>query len=350
MGGSSTGFEPLLPLFGNATTAGNAAFRAKYLGYIRELYGTILDADTSVNSYPPAYAFLDNHLADWVPASVRTSMKTYMTQRQTYLLGLIGAGKITPSAAGQGTVTSAAAGALRLNEVLANNVSSAQNGAAFPDIIELYNSGGVDLDLSGYTLSDDAAEPAKYTLPAGTRLASGAFLVVYADSDTASPGLHAGFGLSADGDSVLVYNSAANGGGLLDSITFGPQLADFSIARNAVTPEVWELESPSVGMVNGTAAELGALSGVRINEWSGQRDFRLSEDFVELYNPSALPVAVGGVRVTDNAVAYPDRYEFPPLSFMAAKGFLVRTGADLDFGLNGSFDSIFLLGADGTWD
>lgn len=348
-GGSSTGFEPLLPLFGNTTTAGNAAFRAKYLGYLRELMGTVLDADTTGNSYPSAYAFIDNHLADWAPASVRTSMKTYMTQRQSYLLGLIGQGKIAPAPTAQSTLAQAATGALRLNEVLASNTAAHANGMAFPDVIEIYNSGGGPIDLAGYSLSDDAADPRKYVFPGGVAIAAGGYLLVYADSSAIEQGLHTGFGLSAAGDSIFLYEPAASGGTLVDSLTFGPQIADFSLSRTSDDASVWALTMPTIGAANGNAAALASTASLRLNEWSGQQDYRVGDDFVEIYNTVAQPAALGGVRITDHRLAYPDRYAFPALSFIAGQGLLALTGDDLGFGLDGMFEDLFLLGSNGGW-
>ena len=60
-------------------------------------------------------------------------------------------------------------------------------------------------------------------------LPDGAYLIVYADSNSAAPGLHADFALDQDGDEVRLYDAAPNGGALLDSVTFGPQAADRSM-------------------------------------------------------------------------------------------------------------------------
>jgi hypothetical protein len=169
--------RPLQPLLGDTTRAGNAAFRQKYLTALREMLGSVFDADTTSNANPPFYQFVDSHLA-WTPASYRTSIKTFMTQRQAHLLGLIGAAKITPTAGtSTSTLAAAATPTLRINEVLATNTKIA-NGATFPDIIELHNAGTTAVDLAGKSLSDDTATPRKYVFPAGTTLAAGGYLVV----------------------------------------------------------------------------------------------------------------------------------------------------------------------------
>ncbi len=350
--GAATGFadtamKPLQPLLGDSTRAGNAAFRAKYLTAIRELFGTVFDADTSSNANPPFYQFVDSHLA-WTPASYRTSIKTFMTQRQTYLLGLIGAAKITPTA-GTSTATLAATSTptLRLNEVLASNTKIA-NGSTFPDIIELYNSGTTAIDLTGKSLSDDTTTPRKYVFPSGTSIAAGGYLVVYADTDTTAPGLHSGFSLDAEGDTVALYDTTAAGGTLLDSIVFGFQIPDYSIARTGTSGGTWALTTPTPAAANGSATALGAINSVKINEWAGRISFRVDHDFIELYNASAQPVALSGARLTDDLTNYPSRFAFPALSFIAPTGFMPLYGADLPFGLDADFDGLWLLGENGA--
>ncbi|MBL9200806.1 MAG: lamin tail domain-containing protein, partial [Opitutaceae bacterium] len=338
--------RPLQPLLGDTNRAGNAAFRQKYLTAIREMLGSVFDSDTTANANPPFHQFVDSHLA-WTPAAYRTQIKTFMTARQAHLLGLIGAAKITP-AAGTSTATLAAAAtpALRINEVLATNTKIA-NGSTFPDIIELHNSGATAIDLAGKSLTDDPATPRKYVFPAGTSIAAGGYIVVYADTATNAPGLHTGFSLDAEGDTVRLHDTTASGGALLDSITFGFQIPDYSVARTG-TGGTWALTTPTPGAANAAAATLGALNAVKINEWAGRISFRVDHDFIELHNSSASPVALAEARLTDDTTNYPSRFVFPALSFIAPGGFLPLYGADLPFALDADFDGLWLLGANGA--
>ena len=59
------------------------------------------------------------------------------------------------------------------------------------------------------------------------------YLVVFADNAKETSGFHLGFGLNNTGDSVFIYDTFANGGALLDSVSFGLQLDDLSIGRIA---------------------------------------------------------------------------------------------------------------------
>ena len=338
-------FRPLLPLFGNNTTAGNTAFRQKYHDNLRQLLGTVFDADNTVNANPPFYQFVDNHLTGWVPATRMTAIKDFVRQRRSYLLGLIGSGAITPAAPTATATLAGPHGALFISEVLARNVAAYQNGAGFPDFIELRNTGATTADLGGMSLTDDPLVAAKYVFPAGTSLAAGGHLIVFADTDTAAPGLHTGFALDQDGDTVRLSASAGNGGALVDAVTFGPQATDRSIARTGAAQDVWALTVPTPNAVNGAPVALGNIAAVRLNEIATNPDTLFTDDFVELYNPGAQPVALGGVAVTDDPLNYPTRHVLPALSFMDATGFLLLRPKGGDASPGNPTELPFKLGA-----
>ncbi len=239
------------------------------------------------------------------------------------------------------TLTATSTPAVRINEVLASN-TRIPNGGTFPDIIELFNAGSAAVDLSGKRLTD-ATATTPYTFPSGTSIGPGAYLVVYADSETTAPGLHLGFNLDAEGDEVRLLDSTANGGAVLDSIKFGFQVPDFSVSRTGAGANVWALTTPTPAAANGAASALGSLPTLRINEWAGNIVFRLDHDMIELYNPTATPMAIGGVRLTDD-VAVGKGFTFPPLSFIPTAGFLPLYKGDYLFGLNGDRAVVTLLG------
>ena len=59
----------------------------------------------------------------------------------------------------------------------ATTVADANN--AYSDYIELYNKNSYEVDLSGYGISDSLSQPKKYTLPEGTVIAPGGYLVIF---------------------------------------------------------------------------------------------------------------------------------------------------------------------------
>ncbi len=116
---------------------------------------------------------------------------------------------------------------LFINELMpANDTTFADPQGDYEDWIELYNSGAEAIDMSGIYVSDDPDEPAKWTFPADTTITAGGFLLVWADGDTGdSPGLHASFRLSANGESVVLSDVDERNNALIDRVDF-PALED----------------------------------------------------------------------------------------------------------------------------
>lgn len=235
---------------------------------------------------------------------------------------------------------------VRLSEVLAQNVSAFNHSGTFPDAIELHNEGGSAVDLSGLTLTDDPAVPAKFTIPNGTTLNAGGYLTLFANIPDGTSGLHLGFSVGAEGDAVYLYHRASAGGVLLDSVKFGLQLPNLSISRIGTGGD-WSLSTPTLGAANATQA-LGNTAGLRINEFFANSQPPTTEDFVELFNPSALPVALGGLHLTDAPLGRIKQHRIADLSFVAAGGFAAfvadgQGGADhLNFRLTSDVGSIAL--------
>ncbi|MEX2185715.1 MAG: lamin tail domain-containing protein [Pirellulales bacterium] len=92
-----------------------------------------------------------------------------------------------------------------ITEFVASNGGSLVDGSTpprTPDWIEIRNVGDAPADLAGWHLTDDPANPTRWTFPA-TPLAAGEFLVVFASGDgvpDAAGNLHANFSLNADGE------------------------------------------------------------------------------------------------------------------------------------------------------
>ncbi len=241
---------------------------------------------------------------------------------------------------------------VRLNEILAQNDSAVNHSGTFPDLIELFNESGSTVDISGLRLTDDAANPNKFTFPAGTTLAAGARLVVYANNPDATPGFHLGFSLDATGESLYLIDRASSSSAVLDAVTFGLQLPNLSIGR--VNGGDWTLTQPTFGAAN-VAQSLGNPATLKINEWLAAGVPPTPDDFVELYNPDPLPVALGGLHLTDRPNGVPRLSEIGTLSFISGGGFRAFTAdgksspADhANFGLSVEQGEIALTTAGGT--
>jgi len=205
---------------------------------------------------------------------------------------------------------------IRLNEILAGNNGIVTALGTTPDMIELHNYGAEPVDLMGMGLSDNADEPYKFTFGVPTVVPAGGLLVLWADDPVPGPVLCTGFKLKQAGDDLVLTDSAARGGGVLDAVQFGVQVADLSLGRLA--EDVWGLCSPTFGAAN-RPQRTGDPRALRINEWLADAQFSARSDFVELYNADVLPVALGGLHWSDAAGALA-RHQIAPLSFVAGKG------------------------------
>ena len=125
--------------------------------------------------------------------------------------------------------TAPAKSQITINEVLASNgsINTDPDYGANADWIELYNAGQTDVNLSGWSLTDNLNKPQKYILPNGTSIKAGSYLLIWCDDK--GTGLHAGFKLSADGEEVGLFDA---NGEMVDTISFGPQYGDISFGRS----------------------------------------------------------------------------------------------------------------------
>lgn len=141
---------------------------------------------------------------------------------------------------------------LVINEIMATNTSTVEDEAgAYPDWIELHNTGAAEIDLAGYYLSDDLANPTRWQFAGGSSIAGGGYLLVWADGDVDDGADHSSFSLAADGEELGLFSPVSAGLGTVDSITFGAQSADISMARQPDGADNWEADtSPTPGASN----------------------------------------------------------------------------------------------------
>lgn len=150
----------------------------------------------------------------------------------------------------------------------------------------------------------------------GKDAAAGQYLILNADNKTVAGQIHTGFSLKNDGEGVYLYNTTGAGGGLIDGVTFGAQLDNFSIGRAA--DGSWVLDQPTFGAAN-ISARTGDASTLKVNEWLAAGVAPFSDDFVEVYNPDPLPIAVGGFYLSDDPIPRPGKSQIPALSFISGK-------------------------------
>lgn len=229
--------------------------------------------------------------------------------------------------------------AVRINEILADNTLLPNVFGAYTDMVELYNTGLEEVDLTGCSLSDSNLFPQRYVFPPGTVIAGGDYLVIAFDSAytnspyTDIPGQAVPFGISSKGGFLHFYDSEQI---LVDEVEYGLQLQNHSIVRTG--PVTWTLGTPSLGAPNSTLI-LGNAFALRINEWLA-RPISGEDDYFEIYNRTNKPVALGGLYLADHANSTnipPILYPIAPLSFIGTGGLAyVIFEADSKGGLPGS--------------
>ncbi|MDZ7879674.1 MAG: CotH kinase family protein [Saprospiraceae bacterium] len=135
-----------------------------------------------------------------------------------------------------------------VNEIMASNATTQtdQNGE-FEDWIELFNKTSVPIDLSGFFLSDDAANRGKFKLPQGTTIPANGYLIVWADEDGSQTGLHANFKLSAAGE-VVIFSDRDTAE--IENIIFSTQQADKGYARRPNGTGNFVIQNPTFNRSN----------------------------------------------------------------------------------------------------
>jgi hypothetical protein len=198
---------------------------------------------------------------------------------------------------------------IELNEVMAHNVSAVNHAGTFPDYLELRNTGSNTVNLAGWSLTDDG-NPRKFVFPP-TVVSGYGHLVVWCDAVTnTTPGLHTGFSLAREGETVSLYDPATN---RIDALTYGLQLTNYPVGR---VDGLWTLTLPSTNAPN-VAAALASPSSLILNEWLAN-PLPGEPDWLELFNYSAQPVSLQGLYFSlSNQV-----FQLNSLSFIPGLGYL----------------------------
>ena len=124
--------------------------------------------------------------------------------------------------------------AVVISEFLADNESGLRDFAGErQDWIELKHAGAVAEDISGWYLTDDATDLTKWQIPAGTTIAAGENLVIFASGkDLTSTELHTNFSLSKNGEDLALV--MPDGTTIADAyLNFPAQVADVSYGLGA---------------------------------------------------------------------------------------------------------------------
>ncbi len=212
-------------------------------------------------------------------------------------------------------------GDISINEFAASNTLILDPAGEAEDWIEFSNNTTRNIDLGGMYLSDAPAAPTAWQFPDSTIIPAQGLLIVWADDDAGQEGLHATFKLSAGGEYIILSQAAS---AVLDSVAFGPQTVDLTMARvpNGTGPLIQG--APTFNAPNG--AYLTAPDVV-INEFMATQDLFTDpagevEDWIELRNNTESALDLGGVYMTDNPSNL-KQWAFPAGTQIPADGYLI---------------------------
>lgn len=242
-------------------------------------------------------------------------------------------------------------------------------GAQSYEYIELKNIGPTPLDLRGVRLADGVLF--SFTGSAVTNLGAGQSVLVVADTNAFAARYGTGFSIAG-----RFTGSLENGGErvrLVDSsneeildftynnswypITDGLGFSLVIVDENA-EPDTWSSKAawrPS-GALNGSPGisdpPAPALAPIRINELLTHTDPPVV-DAVELFNPTASDVNIGGWFLTDDRLT-PKKFRIPDGTMIGAGSYAVFTEADFNptpgmgtsFSFSSRGDEAFLLSGD----
>ena len=160
---------------------------------------------------------------------------------------------------------------LSINEVMATTTQPVKGTGTY-DWVEIYNSTGHAIDLSGMGLSNNASHPRKWQFPQGATIPANGYLVVFLSGyqfETADRYgyYHASFKLSADGGDTLTLCQAD--GTLVDRVTLPQQYGNVSYGRVSGREGFWYMDIPTPGEVNTLSAYSARTEKVVFSQTGG---------------------------------------------------------------------------------
>jgi len=160
------------------------------------------------------------------------------------------------------------------------------------DAIELFNPTASAVNIGGWFLSDDAGQPKKFRIGNGTTIATGGFVVFTEAQFNPTPGISPSFALSSQGEPLFLFSgdAATNLTGYSHSFDYGAAANGVSFGRHVISTgeEQWPaLTALTLGDAN-SAPRVGPviINEVMYHPAPGY------DEFVELHNSSAAPVAL----------------------------------------------------------
>jgi len=230
------------------------------------------------------------------------------------------------------------------------------------DYIELFNQSDKERDISGFKLWESGGRVKAFTIPAGKKMAPNSFLTIECDKDLIDPINQAPWGLSKGADEYLVIGDVSFK--LIDSVKLPSLKVDESYGRKTDGNNTWVIFSQRTK----NASNNGKLErqpvtntiGVSVNEvFTNNQKAPIKsyavDDWIEIYNSSAVELNLEGFRLEDDSGDPAKAFTIPTGFKVPAKGFLIFdvkntniTSTGPTFGLGKGGDWVFLFDKAGT--
>ncbi len=178
----------------------------------------------------------------------------------------------------------------------------------YGDWVELYNTGGDDINLTGYGITDNDDNPLKYVFPEGASISAGEYLVVFCDGKNRiddEGGFHTNFSLSKEDETISLYTPTKS---LSSTVNIVDMPDNISCGRADGESGMKLFARPTPGKQNTTAyVDLSESvspdinNGVLISETlSCTRSSKPKNnvDYIEIYNSTSKAVDLGGYTLS----------------------------------------------------
>jgi hypothetical protein len=172
-------------------------------------------------------------------------------------------------------VTNYSSAQVVINEFMASNTTIIKDNAGeYDDWVELYNNGNVDVDISAWSMTDSIGDLRKYKFKRPTVIPAKGYKIFWADEDSSQGNtFHMNFKLSSLGEMIVLVDSLKV---IRDSITYGKQVTDKSMARvpNGTGPFV--MGTPTFNASNGGTSAIYSVEGKSVFRYlSGEKSIVL---------------------------------------------------------------------------
>jgi hypothetical protein len=206
-----------------------------------------------------------------------------------------------------------------LNEVLARNQRAAVSPwGNYADFVELFNASGSAVEVGGLGIGRSSAANQRWIIPPGVTIPANGYLVIWCDGSARHPRARA---VRSTPDSICPATAAR----FICSTPSANRWTGWNTVFKLRTCPSAAYRGPTGNCSRRHARcgqrqrrAFGAVTALRINEWMAAP--LSGDDWFELYNPGALPVALGGLFVTDDPSVTGHRASpIAPLSFIGGR-------------------------------